>query len=217
MDKLDISLMYVTDDRILDNERFFEVLNAALAGGATIIQLREKSIDTKSFIERALHAKEICENYNVPLIINDRLDVALAVKADGLHVGQKDIPIKIARKFLGKDKIIGISVSNLKELKVANNTDADYIGLSPIFSTPTKSEDLASPLGIEGLKKFKAISKKPIVCIGGVNKTNLEIIFSNGADGAAVVSAISSSKNPMNVTQSLKKIISYTKSYTVNS
>ena len=217
MDKLDISLMYVTDDRILDNGRFFEVLNAALAGGATIIQLREKSMDTKSFFERALRAKEICENYNVPLIINDRLDVALAVNADGLHIGQKDIPIKIARKFLGKDKIIGISVSNLKELKVANNTDADYVGLSPIFSTPTKSEDLASPLGIDGLKKIKSISKKPIVCIGGVNKTNLEIIFLNGADGAAVVSAISSSKNPMNVTQSLKKIISHTKSYTVNS
>ena len=94
MDKLDISLMYVTDDRILDKEKFFEVLNGALAGGATIIQLREKSMDSKSFIERAIKVKEMCKNYNVPLLINDRLDVALAVNADGLHIGQKDIPYK---------------------------------------------------------------------------------------------------------------------------
>ena len=216
MDKLDISLMYVTDDRILDKEKFFEVLNGALAGGATIIQLREKSMDSKSFIERAIKVKEMCKNYNVPLLINDRLDVALAVNADGLHIGQKDIPYKIARKFLGKDKIIGISISSQMELKVANDTGADYVGLSPIFSTSTKNEDLASPIGIGGLKKFKAISKKPIICIGGVNEINLGTIFLNGADGVAVVSAISSSTNPMNFTRNLKKIISMSKNYNIN-
>lgn len=207
MFNVDYSLMYVTDDSIVNDSLFFSVLEAALKGGADVIQLREKNCNTLSFYNRAIRTKKLCSTYNKPLIINDRLDIALAINADGIHIGQEDIPYKAARKLLGNNKIIGLSVSNEKQALESNVLGLNYIGMSPIFATNTKTENLALPLGIDGLKKIKSISTKPIICIGGINTNNAKNVIKNGADGIAVVSAISKAENPEKETEYLKKII----------
>ena len=212
MKKIDYSLMFVTDDRITDGREFLTVLESALKGGLSIVQLREKKLNTKAFYDRAMAVKELCTKYSIPFIINDRIDIALAVNADGVHIGQKDLPVSAARALLGH-KIIGWSVSNEEQAAKANQLEIDYIGLSPIFSTKTKIKDLNEPLGIEGLKKLKLISNKPVICIGGVDEKNAASIMQNGADGIAVVSAISQSNNPYQKTKILKRIIKNTKKY----
>ena len=204
MKKVDYSLMFVTDDRVTDDDLFINILEASLKGGATIIQLREKNLDTKAFFSRAKKVKHICKKYEVPFIINDRIDIALAVDANGVHLGQKDLPITVARKLLGKDKIIGLSVSNTKEALDANNQEIDYVGISPIFGTATKTKDLEKPLGLDGLIKIKEISSKILICIGGINKENAVKIIQNGADGIAVISAISQAINSEKATKTLK-------------
>jgi thiamine-phosphate pyrophosphorylase len=207
MAKFDFGLMYVTDDNIREDNLFLSIIEAALKGGVNSIQLREKSGSTLSFFNRAVKVKKLCLHYNIPLIINDRLDIALAVNAEGLHIGQKDIPYKIARKVLGKNKIIGLSVSNINEAIEANKTDVDYIGLSPVFSTTTKTTDLATPMGIKGVIMIKKISNKPIICIGGINANNTTDLLLNGADGIAVVSSISKAVDPELETKNLIQII----------
>lgn len=199
--------MYVTDDSIENDELFFSILESSLKGGTDIVQLREKNSNTLSFYNRAVMAKKMCKSYNIPLIINDRLDIALAIDADGIHIGQTDLPYSIVRKLLGKDKIIGLSVSNENEAVKANSLSVSYIGISPIFATNTKTENLANPLKIEGLKKIQSISNKPLICIGGINENNTKSIIENGADGIAVVSAISKAENPKTATTNLKNII----------
>ena len=210
MKQVDYSLMYVTDERITDNTAFLNVLESSLKGGVSIVQLREKKLNTKAFYIRALAVNKLCLKYNIPLIINDRIDIALAIDADGIHIGQKDLPAPIARKLLGKNKIIGWSVSNVKQALEANNLDVNYIGISPIFNTNTKTKDLDLPLGIEGLKEIKKICNKPIICIGGINNKNTASIIQNGSDGIAIVSAISQANNPEQATTQLKKIICQT-------
>lgn len=210
MKTVDYALMYVTDERITNDEQFLSILEASLVGGTTIVQLREKKLHSKQFYERALAVKDLCTKYQTPLIINDRIDIALAINADGVHIGQKDLPVHVARELLGNNKIIGWSVSNEEQAIEANDLEVDYIGLSPIFSTNTKTKDLDTPLGIDGLKKLKKISNKPIVCIGGIDEKNTASIIQNGADGIAVVSAISQANNPEQVTQQLKEIICQT-------
>ncbi len=210
MKHIDYSLMYVTDERITDDSQFLQILESSLKGGVSIVQLREKKLNTKAFYIRALAVNKLCLKYNIPLIINDRIDIALAIGADGIHIGQKDLPAPIARKLLGKNKIIGWSVSNVKQALEANNLDVNYIGISPIFNTNTKAKDLDLPLGIEGLKEIKKISNKPIICIGGINNKNTASIIQNGSDGIAIVSAISQANNPEQATAQLKKIICQT-------
>lgn len=208
MTQLDCSLMYVTDDRITEDIQFLDILEASLKGGATIIQLREKSMSTMLFYKRAVAAKQLCDKYLIPLIINDRVDIAMAVNAAGVHIGQKDMPVSVTRELLGGNKIIGWSVSNLEQAIEANQLEVDYIGLSPLFATNTKTQDLDSPLGITGLKKMKELSNKPIICIGGVNADNAASVMENGSDGIAVVSAISQADNPEQATTALRQIIS---------
>ena len=210
MKKVDCSLMFVTDERITDDALFLTILESSLKGGASIVQLREKKLNTKRFYERALAAKVLCSKYAVPFIINDRIDIALAINSDGVHIGQKDLPVTVTRELLGNNKIIGWSVGNEEQAIEANNLDVDYIGLSPIFSTDTKTTDLDMQLGIDGLKKLKKISNKPIICIGGINKNNTANIIQNGSDGIAVVSAISQASNPKQATKQLKEIICQT-------
>lgn len=207
MPKVDYALMYVTDDSIRDDHSFFTILEAALKGGATIVQLRQKTCDTSTFYERAIRCKELCGTYQIPLLINDRLDIALAIDADGIHIGQSDMPYNVARELLGNEKIIGLSVSTTPQALKPDAQSADYIGISPIFSTNTKTNDLAKPLGISGLKEIRELYTKPIVCIGGINKNNTKEIIANGADGIAVVSAISKAEDPKAATKELKDII----------
>jgi thiamine-phosphate pyrophosphorylase len=204
------ALMYVTDDRITDDQRFLEVLEAALKGGVTIVQLREKTLDTKPFYERAVQAKALCDRYGVPFIINDRIDIALAVDADGVHLGQKDMPVTVARQLVGKDKIIGWSVSNAAQALEANGLEVDYIGLSPIFGTATKTSDLDPPLGIEGLRELKQISQKRIVSIGGIHRGNAKSVIQNGSAGIAVVSAISQADAPERAAKELNGLVKLT-------
>ena len=207
MHKVDYSLMYVTDDSITDDTAFFKILVDALKGGASIVQLREKSGNTRSFYNRALKAKTQCHAYRIPLIINDRIDIALAADADGVHIGQTDMPYSKARALLGATKIIGLSVSNTEQAIEAENLKVDYIGISPIFNTATKKSDLAPSLGIEGLKMIRPLFSKPIVCIGGIHQNNVADIIKNGANGVAVISAISKAKYPKKETKNLKEII----------
>jgi len=207
---VDYSLMYVTDDSIRDDDTFLKILEASLRGSATIIQLREKEGDTLSFYQRAVKCKTVCTKYKVPLLINDRLDIALAIDADGIHIGQKDLPYHVARKILGEDKIIGLSVSNNREAIDSEGLDANYIGISPVFGTRTKTTDLAAPLGIDGLKVIRQLYSNPIVCIGGIDKSNTRILIQNGADGIAVISAISKAEQPEKITRELKNIVCQT-------
>jgi thiamine-phosphate pyrophosphorylase len=158
----------------------------------------------------ALRIKSILAPYQIPLIINDRVDIALAVDADGLHIGQSDLPYSVARKLLGKDKIIGLSIENLQQAKEANALDVDYIGLSPVFYTDTKN-DIAPALGLDGIKEIAKISKHRMVGIGGINTSNANDIVLSGAEGIAVVSAILSHDDPKKAAMELKICVSKNK------
>lgn len=207
MKTVDYTLMFVTDERIRDDASFFAILEASLKGGVTIVQLREKKLHTQHFYQRAVIAQQLCARYHVPFLINDRVDIALAVNADGVHIGQTDMPATIARQLLGDDAIIGLSVSNAQQALEANNLAIDYIGLSPIFGTTTKTEHLEPPLGIKGLQQLKTISNHPIVCIGGITTKNAAPILHHGADGLAVVSAIAQAQHPEQAAQQFKQLI----------
>jgi len=188
-------LYLVTDSNLCQGRALEAIVEQAVKGGVCIVQLREKYLSTRLFIDLAIKIKNILNHYNVPLIINDRADVALAVGADGLHIGQDDMPYDIARKLLGKKAIIGLSVENWDDVEKAQNMDIDYIGVSPIFETPTKTDTKGS-WGLDGLKKIRAFSKHPLVAIGGINKSNANDIILAGADSIAVVSAICSHDDP---------------------
>lgn len=160
-----------------------------------MVQLREKTADTRTFLERALALKEALRGTGIPLIINDRVDIALAVDADGVHLGQSDMPVNVARQLLGPDKIIGLSVESLEQIEEANQLDIQYIGVSPIFSTPTKT-DTKQPFGLEGARQAVKLSKHPTIGIGGINASNITAVRATGLDGVAVVSAIMSATDP---------------------
>lgn len=210
MNNFDLSLYLVTD-RSLSKERDLEyIVEEAVKGGVTIVQLREKDISTAEFYRIASSLKSLLAPYKIPLIINDRLDIALAVDAEGLHIGQSDMPYEVVRNILGKDKIIGLSVETVEQAREANNLDVDYIGLSPVFSTDTKS-DINTPLELEGIKEIASFTKHKTVAIGGINKANTKDIIENGADGIAVVSAIVSSDSPKDAASELYNIVEQAK------
>ncbi|NMA75007.1 MAG: thiamine phosphate synthase [Bacteroidales bacterium] len=202
----DLSLYLVTDRDLALNRPLIDVVEQAVKGGVTMVQLREKNCSSKAFYNEAKQLKKLLSSYNIPLIINDRLDIALAVDTDGLHIGQHDLPYPIARKLLGKNKIIGLSVENLQDIEESNNWDVDYIGLSPVFNTSTKT-DTAKALGLDGVKELTSLTTHPSVGIGGINLSNASEIIQAGADGIAVVSAIMSHPNPLQAARELRTII----------
>ncbi|MEA3505830.1 MAG: thiamine phosphate synthase [Bacteroidota bacterium] len=206
MNKFDLSLYLVTDQSLSKGRSHEYIVEEAIKGGVTIVQLREKDISSREFYELAKSLMKLLKPLNIPLIINDRLDIALAVDADGLHIGQSDLPYSIARKLLGKNKIIGLSVETIEQAREANNIDVDYIGLSPVFSTNTKL-DINTPLELSGIKKISGFTKHKTVAIGGINSLNTESVIASGADGIAVVSAIVSQNNPREAAFNLKTII----------
>ncbi len=203
--KIDLSLYLVTDRGVCQGD-FLQTIEEALKGGVTIVQLREKECSTSDFIELATKVKQITTTYRVPLIINDRVDVALAVDADGIHLGQSDMDYTTARRLLGADKIIGLSAENLEQIEAANSLDVDYVAISPIFSTPTKS-DTAEAFGLSGASVAVALSRHQIVAIGGINLSNLEAVMATGINGVALVSAIMSNDNPKSSAASLLSTI----------
>lgn len=197
----DLSLYLVTDSGLCGERRLEDVVEAAVQGGCTMVQLREKNIDTGTFIARARILKKVLQPYHIPLIINDRVDVALAVDAEGVHLGQSDMSIEDARRLLG-DKIIGWSVENIDDIRRANGLDVDYIGISPVFATPTKT-DTAQPFGIEGTRQAVALSVHPTVGIGGINHHTIDQLRGCGLDGVAVVSDIMAANDPRMAAQTL--------------
>jgi len=186
-----------------------EVILAAVKGGVSIVQLREKDVSTRFFIEEAQRIKELLAPYDVPLIINDRIDIALAVDADGVHIGQEDMPYPVARRLLGRSKIIGLSVETEAQVKEAETFDVDYISVSAVFPTPTKT-DVKHVWGLEGLKRVKTLSRHKVVAIGGINSHNAAEVIQAGADSIAVVSAICSAEDPEVAARQLKEIFETT-------
>lgn len=206
MNKKQLKLYLVTDRSIAGKRDIADIVLDAVKGGVTMVQLREKNISTREFVELAVRLKQVLAPYEVPLIINDRVDVAIASGADGVHIGQSDMPYRIAREMLGYDRIIGLSVENPAQVEEANCLDVDYIGVSPVFATPTKT-DTAEPFGLEGLKKAVAMSAHPTVGIGGMNPDTAASVMATGTDGIAVVSAIVGAKSPREASRNLIKII----------
>ncbi|NGO00295.1 thiamine phosphate synthase [Grimontia sp. S25] len=187
-------LYLVTDDQ-QDLDTLKNVVSEAVAGGVTMVQVREKHGDVRAFIERAKAVKMILAGTGVPLIINDRVDVALAVDADGVHLGQSDMPADIARDLIGPDKLLGLSIETEAQLEEADNLPVDYLGLSAIFATPTKT-NTKKEWGIEGLRKAVEQSGYPIVAIGGINTSNLDEVMATRLAGVALVSAICHAESP---------------------
>ena len=185
-------LYFVTDRGLCGRKPLEEVVIQAVKGGAAYVQLREKDVSTRFFVEEAKRIKKLLEQYRVPLIINDRVDVALACGAEGVHIGQEDMPYEIVRKLMGQKAIIGLSVETWEDVEISQKLDVNYIGVSPVFSTPTKT-DTKGAWGLEGLAKIKAISRHPLVAIGGINESNVREVVKAGADCIAVVSAICAS------------------------
>ena len=203
---VDYSLYLVTDRGLARGRTTLEIVSAAVDGGVSVVQLREKDCSTRDFIEQALTLKEFLKSRAVPLIINDRLDVAQAVKADGVHLGQTDMPLETAKKILGDAMIIGISAESLQDAIEAEKGGADYLGVSPIYATPTKT-DTAPPLGLEGLQEIRKTVKIPLVGIGGLTEKNSADVIRNGADGVAVVSAIVAADDPEAAARNLRHVI----------
>lgn len=201
----DLSVYLVTDRELSLNRSLIEVVTKAVEGGATMVQLREKDCSSLTFYQEAKALKKLLDVSGIPLIINDRVDIALAVGA-GLHIGQSDLPYEVARRLMGDEAIIGLSVETYEDALKANALDVDYIGLSPVFDTQTK-RDIHTPLLLEGVSKIAAISKHPMVGIGGIHLDNVDQVILAGADGVAVVSAIVSQKNITQATQELVKAV----------
>jgi thiamine-phosphate pyrophosphorylase len=196
----------VTDRTLCGNKSLDDVVLQALQGGVMCIQLREKDVSTRFFVEEARKIKALTAQFRVPLIINDRIDVALAGEADGVHIGQEDMPYAVARNLMGPHAIIGLSVETWDDVVQAEELDVDYLGVSPIFETPTKTDTKGS-WGLEGLARIKAYSRHPLVAIGGLNASNAADAVMAGADGIAVVSAICAAPDPFHASRELHDII----------
>ena len=204
--QIDYSLYLVTDRNLSRGKTTLDIVKLAVRGGVTCVQLREKDCTTREFINEALAIKDFLKTSKIPLIINDRLDVAQAVGAEGIHLGQSDMPFSMAKTIVGNSMIIGISAESVKDAIQAEKEGADYIGVSPIYKTPTKT-DTAPPLGLPGLREIRKAVNIPLVGIGGLNKSNVYDVIKNGGDGVAVVSAIVSADDPEESSRALRSII----------
>lgn len=204
--QLDWSLYVVTDAGLSRGRSHLAVIEAAIAGGATIVQYREKMASTRQMIAEAQALRELTRRAGVPLIVNDRLDVALAVDADGVHVGQDDMPAALARRLIGPDKILGVSAANLSEAMQAVQDGTDYLGVGPIVATPTKP-DAAPPIGMDGLREICRRVPIPVVAIGGINATNAADAIAAGAHGIAVVSAVVAAEDVAAAAQQLRALV----------
>jgi thiamine-phosphate pyrophosphorylase len=193
--RADWSLYLVTDRALCGSRSLPDVVDAAVRGGVTVVQLREKSLDSRAFYDTAVAIRERLAGTGVPLIINDRVDIALAAGAEGVHLGQSDLPVEVARRMLGPDVLVGLSVETLEQGRAADDLDVDYLGVSPIFSTPTKT-DTGPAWGLDGLRALSRVSRRPLVAIGGLHEGNTAEVIRAGASGVAVVSALCAAEDP---------------------
>ena len=202
--KIDYSLYLCTDRSLMTAPTLEQAVNDAIKGGCTVVQLREKHATSREFYQLALSLKRITGYYGIPLIINDRLDIAAAVNAEGVHLGQKDLPAEIARAVLGEEKIIGVSANNLQAAINAELDGADYIGVGAVFQTSTKTD--TKPVTIDKLKEIRSAVKIPMVAIGGIKRSNISQLNGTGINGVAVVSAVIGSKNITAAARELKAL-----------
>lgn len=199
---IDYSLYLVTDRELMAAYSIEECVEQAVRGGCTLVQLREKTASSREFYETAVRVRKITADLGVPLLINDRADIALAVDADGVHIGQEDLPLEAVRHIMGKDKIIGVSAGNMAEARAAADAGADYLGTGAMFATDTKTG--ANIMSMDELRRIRAEIKIPIVAIGGINKNTVPLFAGTGIDGIAVVSAIVSQKDAGGAARELK-------------
>ncbi|HIU47776.1 MAG TPA: thiamine phosphate synthase [Candidatus Avimonoglobus intestinipullorum] len=201
--KLDLTLYLVTDSSYHTEESFLKTVEQACAGGVTLVQLREKQRGGRAYLELAQKVKKITDAYDIPLIIDDRIDIALAADAAGVHVGQSDIPVEYARKLLGPDKIVGATAKTVEQARIAYAAGADYLGVGAMYPTTTKVVTVLTPP--EMLNKIADAVPIPMIAIGGLNPDNLDIIKGRPVAGVAVVSAIMKAENPKEAARQLKQ------------
>lgn len=202
-DKKDLLLYAVTDRSWLNGETLYSQVEKSLKGGATFIQLREKNLDEEHFLEEAKQLKELCKKYNVPFVINDNVDIALAIDADGVHVGQSDMEAGNVREKLGPDKIIGVSAQTVEQAILAEKRGADYLGVGAVF--PTTSKDDAAEVSHETVKAICDAVNIPVIAIGGISKKNVSELSNLGLCGIAVISAIYAQPDIEAATKELKE------------
>ncbi|MFD9624608.1 thiamine phosphate synthase [Peribacillus muralis] len=202
--QIDLRLYLVTEESIA-LESLTNIISESVSGGVSVVQLREKNQSSLSFYKKAAALKQVLNELSTPLIINDRVDIALAVGADGIHIGQDDLPLSVIKQMVPDEMIIGVSVSNLEEALEAERNGADYLGVGSIFPTKTKQD--ATPMTIRDLEEICRSVSIPAVAIGGINADNIALLTEKGLAGAAVVSAIMEAKNPKTASSSFLDII----------
>ena len=203
MKKLDTTLYFITDSTTVPEKRFLPVVEAACKGGATLIQLREKDKSTREYLKLAEATHEVTLRYGIPLIIDDRVDVALAIGAEGVHVGQSDMPVHLARKLMGPDKIVGATAKTVPQALEAYEQGADYLGCGAIYPTTTHVKTVITP--VETLKDVVKAVPIPVNAIGGLNKDNLFVLKGSGIAGVCAVSAIMKAADPETAARELKQ------------
>ena len=201
--KVDYTLYLVTDRRLMRTQTLTEAVKQAILDGCTMVQLREKDSSSQAFFQQVQEVKRITDQYQVPLIINDRLDIALAVGAFGIHIGQNDLPVPVVRQIIGKDMLLGVSVSSVEEAGQAMEDGADYLGVGAMFTTGTKTD--AGMVPMEELIRIRRITNLPIVVIGGINRENAGAFRPMGIDGLAVVSSIIGQPDIRKAAEEIKK------------
>ncbi len=203
---IDYSVYLITNRPLCLGRNLLDVVGQAIQAGVNIVQLREKHASPQTFVELARAVLEITRKASVPLIINDRIDVAQAVDADGIHLGQNDMDSQKVRSILGPEKIIGLSVDTLEQLYATRNLDVDYLGIGPVFPTTTKT-DTEKEWGLDGIRQARQLSTHPFVGVGGINEHNAQDVVAAGAHGIAVVSAICSAPSPKQAVANLRQAV----------
>lgn len=196
-----LRLHLVTDAAQCGERGLLAVVQSAVRGGVTCVQLREKSLDTRAFVERARALKALLSPLRIPLLVNDRVDVALAAGADGVHVGQSDMAPQDVRRLM-PGALIGLSIESWQQMREAERAPVDYYGISPVFATSSKA-DAAPALGLAGLQQLRRMTARPLVAIGGIHAGNVAAVMAAGADGVAVVSALCAADDPARAAQAL--------------
>jgi len=203
--RVDYSLYLITDRYLVGKKEFCTSVRRALEGGVTLLQVREKDASSRDFYTIVCKLKKVAAEFGVPLIVNDRVDVALAADADGVHIGQDDLPLEVVRQLIGPGKILGYSVSNPQEAQYGERMGADYLGAGPVYATGSK-KDAVSPIGIKGLAGIKQSVSIPVVGIGGIGISNLNQVKATGVDGISVISAILSQEDSFKAARGLGEL-----------
>jgi thiamine-phosphate pyrophosphorylase len=206
MARVNYNLYLVTGSTLTIGRPLLDVVRAAIHGGVTCVQVREKDVSARAYIESLTAVRSLLRECGVPLFVNDRVDVALALEADGVHLGQTDLPLGMARRVAAGRLLVGVSCETVQDAKDAERGGADYVSVSPVFATPTKT-DTAPALGLDGVRAIRRAVRVPVVAIGGINMTNAADVIRAGADGICVVSAIASAPDPHAAAAALRQVV----------